>query len=72
MTSGREYIAAVLERLSSDEQKAQTSYTGAFLTAALSVIEEVESPLKEEALVRLAVLELKSRSKDLLCGRRAA
>lgn len=72
MTRGQEYIEAVLERLSSDEHKAQTSYTGAFLTAALSVIEEVESPLKEEALVRLAVLELNNRNKELLCGRRAA
>lgn len=74
MTRGREYIATVLERLSSDEHVAQTSYTGAFLTAALAVIEEVGSPLKEEALVRLAVLELKNRNrnKELLCGRRAA
>lgn len=72
MTRGQEYIATVLERLSSDEQRAKTSYAGAFLTAALAVIEEIESPLKEEALVRLAVLEIKNKDKELVSGRRAA
>jgi hypothetical protein len=33
---------------------------GAFLAAALEIVREIESPMKEETLVRLAVLELES------------
>jgi hypothetical protein len=33
---------------------------GAFLAAALEVVREIDSPMKEETLVRLAVLELES------------
>ena len=67
-----EYVSRVLSQLSSDEQIEKTSYNGAFLTAALAIIEEVESPMKEQALVQLAVLERDSRYKQAMCGRRAA
>ena len=69
---GSDYIKAVFEHLSSDEQIAKASLNGAFLTAALTVIQEVESPLKEETLVKLAALEVGNRRKKSLCGRRAA
>lgn len=69
---GSEYIARVITQLTSEEGSAQASYNGAFLTAALSVIREVESPLKEETLVKLAVMELRRGRDNLLCGRRAA
>jgi hypothetical protein len=67
-----QYLARVLSDLSSEEQIQKTSYNGAFLTAALAIIEEVESPMKEQALVQLAVLERGFRRKQALCGRRAA
>jgi hypothetical protein len=33
---------------------------GAFLAAAIEIVRELDSPLKEETLVRLAMLELES------------
>ena len=67
-----QYLERVLCELSSGEQIKTTSYNGAFLTAALAIIQELESPMKEEALVQLAVLERGFREKQGFCGRRAA
>jgi hypothetical protein len=67
-----EYVKKLLEDLVSTEQLSTTSYNGAFLTAALSIIREVESPMKEDALVRLAVLEQQVKRKEYLCGRKVA
>lgn len=72
MTKSSEYIARVLEQVISDEQSYQTYRQGAFLTAALSIISEVESPLKERALVSLAVLACRGNSRELAHGQRAA
>jgi hypothetical protein len=70
--SGREYIAKVYQQLSSPEYIKQSHYKGAFLQAALAVVEAVESPLKEQTLVRLAVLELAQERTDIRRARRAA
>jgi hypothetical protein len=72
MSKGSEYIAHVLEQLMSDECAAQTCYQGAFLTAALSIIHEVESPLKERALVSLAAIAIRQRATDPTRRPRAA
>jgi hypothetical protein len=52
-----QYLVKVVEELCSEENLAQTNYSGAFLGAALSIMREVESPLREEALVKLALIE---------------
>ena len=70
--TGEEYVQRVLEELVSEKELSTTSYNGAFLTAALSIIREVESPIKEDALVRLAVLERQVSRKEHLCGRKVA
>jgi len=54
----REYIEKIVDELTSQECMSSTSLRGAFLGAALEIIREVGSPLKEEALVTLATLEL--------------
>lgn len=72
MTKGSEYIASVIEQLASDDQQAQTRFQGAFLEAALSIVSVVESPLRERALVSLAALEIRQRTKQARGSRRAA
>lgn len=67
-----EYISRVVAELASDAHIEKTSYDGAFLTAALDIIREVDSPMKEDALVQLAVLERGFRNRQSLCGRQAA
>ncbi|MFN4894950.1 MAG: hypothetical protein ACK5GN_03365 [Pseudomonadota bacterium] len=54
MTKGSEYITSVLKQVMSDEATLHLNYQGAFLAAALSLVRDVESPLKERALVSLA------------------
>jgi hypothetical protein len=53
-----------------DLMKKQTQVSeypqGAFLAAALEIVHQLESPLKEETLVRLAVLELASERTEVL------
>lgn len=71
MTKANEYIAGVLEQITSDDQAAHASYQGAFLTAALSIISDVESPLKERALVSLAALAIGQGARDSAARRRA-
>ncbi len=53
----RDYVRGVFEEVIQEFQPSRESQRGAFLSAALDVIQELESPLKEETLVRLAVLE---------------
>jgi hypothetical protein len=67
-----EYITRVMSELVSEEHIEKTSYDGAFLSAALAIIQEVESPMKEEALVQLALLERGFRHKQIVCGRQVA
>ena len=56
----REYIRSVYRDLTQKQPIGPRYPQGAFLAAALEVMQEIESPLKEETLVRLAVLELTS------------
>jgi hypothetical protein len=58
VSKGSDYISRVLSNLTSGEQLHNTSYKGAFLAAALAIIKDVESPMKESALVSLAALEI--------------
>lgn len=69
---GGEYIVSILEQLVSEEFIAQTHYQGAFCAAALSIISEVESPLKEQALVSLVALTSSQRFAKLGKMNRAA
>jgi hypothetical protein len=54
----REYIRSVYKEIVRGQPHSQAYPQGAFLAAALEIIQEVRSPVKEETLVRLAVLEL--------------
>jgi hypothetical protein len=55
---GSEYIARVSEDIKATNYDGQNVSQGAFLGAALSIIEAVESPMKEHAFVKLATLSL--------------
>lgn len=54
----RDYIRSVYKDLMRQQTQGCGESQGAFLAAALEVVREIESPMKEETLVRLAVLEL--------------
>lgn len=56
----REYIRSVYKDIMRVKPHGRGAPQGAFLAAALEVVRELESPLKEETLVRLAMLELES------------
>lgn len=58
MTRARDYIRSVYRELMRDQPPGSGYPQGAFLTAALEIMRELESPVKEETLARLAVLEL--------------
>ena len=59
---GSQYIREVFHDLTRDGSSQSELSKGFFLAAALEVMREIESPLKEEALVRLAVLESDTRA----------
>jgi hypothetical protein len=62
----REYIRSVYKEIMREQPHSQAYPQGAFLAAALEIIQEVRSPVKEETLVRLAMLELEEeRSRAL-------
>ena len=56
----REYIRSVYKDLMREQRQGLGNLQGAFLAAAIEVVHGIESPLKEETLVRLAVLEVES------------
>jgi len=56
----REYIRSVYKDLMGQQAKRRGDPQGAFLAAAIEIVRELDSPLKEETLVRLAMLELES------------
>jgi hypothetical protein len=68
---GRDYITHVYEQLVAPESIEASALRGAFLRAALSVIGEVKSPIKEETLVSLAILEL-DHTKPMRASRKRA
>lgn len=55
---GSEYIRGVFGEVIQERSDGGAYPQGAFLAAAIEIMRELESPLKEETLVRLAVLEL--------------
>ena len=55
---GSDYIRGVFGDVIQERGECSAYPQGAFLAAAIEIIRELESPLKEETLVRLAVLEL--------------
>ncbi len=55
---GIDYVRGIFGEVIQEIQRGHGSQHGAFLTAALEVIRELQSPQKEDTLVRLAVLEL--------------
>jgi hypothetical protein len=70
--NGREYITRVYEQLVSPDRIEASVQRGAFLRAALSVVRELDSPLKEQTLVNLAVLELRHKQRSIGARKRAA
>ncbi len=56
----RDYVRSVYKDLIRQQIQGRGGSQGAFLEAALEIVREIESPMKEETLVRLAVLELES------------
>jgi hypothetical protein len=68
----REYVEKIMVELTSAKRKDATAMRGAFLGAALQIIREVESPLKQQALVTLATLELQTARRDSLPRRKIA
>lgn len=62
--NAKEYVEKIMCELTSTRRRNATAMQGAFLGAALEIIREVESPLKEEALVTLATLELQSSRRN--------
>ena len=59
---GSEYIRGVFHEVTRAGAPKEGHTDGVFLAAALEVMREIESPLKEEALVRLAVIEFGVKS----------
>jgi Ni,Fe-hydrogenase III large subunit len=55
---GGDYVRSVFRDVIHEMRGQHGASQGAFFTAALEVICELESPQKEETLVRLVVLEL--------------
>jgi len=62
---GREYIRSVYRDITRKQLHESGYPQGAFLAAALEILHQLESPLKEETLVRLAVLELASERAEV-------
>ncbi len=56
MMKSDEYIRGVIDSIYQDRLKEPLVLQGAFFPAAQAIIEQVESPMKEEAFVRLATL----------------
>jgi hypothetical protein len=70
--NAKEYVENIMRELTSTKRRSATDTRAAFLGAALEIIREVESPLKEEALVTLATLELQSTSQNPSLPRKIA
>ena len=70
--NARDYIQRVYEQISSADSRDHSGVPGAFLGAALAIIGELESPVKEEALVSLALLEVSKKRASITTSKRAA
>jgi hypothetical protein len=58
VSKGSDYISRVLSNITAEDQIGNTSYKGAFVAAALAILREVDSPIRERALVSLAALQI--------------
>jgi hypothetical protein len=58
---GREYIRKVFREMCYAQESGASIEGDRYADAALEVIQELESPTKEEVLVQLVALELKQR-----------
>lgn len=56
MDESKDYITGVLNQINAGVGNDSLVLEGAFLAAALAIIDQVESPMREEAFVRLATL----------------
>ena len=70
--NSREYILQVFSELISAENYGLSGNDDAFIRAALEVAREVESPHKEEAIVRLVAMQLRGRRAAARRERRCA
>lgn len=70
--NAKEYVEKIMRELTAAKRGNATDTRGAFLGAALEIIREVESPLKEEALVTLVTLELQSARQNSSLPRKIA
>lgn len=66
---GSDYVRGIFEEVVQERPSLRAYGQGAFLAAALEVLRELESPLKEETLVRLAVLELEDARQRMITHR---
>jgi hypothetical protein len=67
--TGREYIQEVFRELRQSAARDSRHRSEIFMMAALDVLRELDSPLKEETLVRLVILE--ATEEDECFGRKA-
>lgn len=58
---GREYIRSVFREIHHAQESGGTLRGDRYTDAAMDVIQELESPAKEEVLVQLVALEIKQR-----------
>jgi hypothetical protein len=56
MDESKDYITSVLNQINAGVGNDSLVLEGAFLAAALAIIDQLESPMREEAFVRLATL----------------
>ena len=62
---GVDYLRSIFGEIMQEHDQGSSRARGAFLAAALVAIQELDSPLKEETLVKLAVLEIDSERFEL-------
>ncbi len=70
--NSKEYIEKIVEELAVMERQGGAALRSAFLGAALAIVREIESPLKEQALVTLATLELHAARRGEQCMKKIA
>ena len=70
--NAREYVEKIVAELISRGRRSGAASRGEFLGAALQIIRDVDSPMKEEALVTLATLEFHSSGRKSLQRKKIA
>jgi hypothetical protein len=70
--NGQQYIRDVFKSTLNTARETPQLPDGAFLATAIEMLKEVESPLKEETLVRLALLQIERVNEERAQARRCA